>query len=56
MSKTNKITIDISELEKEFKEITSVSLTKPIANGVINGCNYQVQVIITADEDEFIEE
>jgi hypothetical protein len=59
MSKTkNKITIDIPELEKDVSEHPAeVSVTKPIAYGVLkDGRNYQVQVTITTDEDEFIDE
>jgi hypothetical protein len=52
----DKITIDIKQLEREFRKIPSVSLTKPVAHGVINGRNYQIQVTLTTDEDEFIGE
>jgi hypothetical protein len=57
MSKTKKeINIDITELQNEIKPF-EVSVTKPIANGVLrDGRRYQVQVTITTDEDEFIEE
>jgi hypothetical protein len=57
MSKTKKeINIDITELQNEIKPF-EVSVTKPIANGVLrDGRRYQVQVIITTEEDEFIDE
>lgn len=51
----NLITVDAAELEKEIKSF-DVSVSKPVANGVLrDGRNYQVQVIITTDEDEFID-
>lgn len=50
------ITIDTSELEKELRSF-EVSVSKPIAYGVLkDGRNYQVQVTITTDEVEFIDE
>lgn len=53
---TNKIEIDIPNLMDELLEIPSVSMHKPIKNGVLpDGRNFQVQVVITTDEDEFIE-
>lgn len=50
------ISVDIKELEKEIKPF-DLSVSKPIGHGMLrDGRNYQVQVIITTDEGEFIDE
>lgn len=53
----SKITIDIQDLEHEFAmlEPESDGLRKIIAEGIIFGKSYQVHVIITTNESEFIE-
>lgn len=53
---STKIDIDIADLEKELRAPFCASATTPIASGVLkDGRKYQIQVIITTDEDEFIE-
>jgi hypothetical protein len=50
-----KKTIDINELKKELSGY-ELSSTQPIADGVLeDGRRFQVQVIITTEEDDFIE-
>lgn len=44
------------DLEREIKSFDQ-SVTKPIAHGMLkDGRNYQIQVTITTDEDDFIED
>lgn len=44
------------DIEREIKPFDQ-SVTKPIAYGVLkDGRNYQIQVTITTDEDDFIED
>jgi len=53
---SNKIEIDVSELENDIQPF-ELSVSKPIANGTLkDGRRYQVQVTITTNEDEIIEE
>lgn len=51
----DKVTIDIKDLEYEFAMSESESMTKFISKGVIFGKDYQVQVIITTNESDFID-
>jgi len=56
LPKVKTIAIDAADLEGEIKSF-EVSVSKPVANGVLkDGRNYQMQVVITTDEDDFIEE
>lgn len=50
------IEVDTEELMKDLNK-WEVSVAKPIQNGTLtDGRPYQIQVVITTDEDDFIDE
>lgn len=50
------IIINTAELIEEFNEIESVQMSKPVFEGRFDeGSPFQIQVLVTTEEDEFIE-
>jgi len=51
----DKVTIDIKDLEHEFAMAENERMSTVIAEGIIFGKSYQVQVVITTNESDFID-